>query len=309
MNVDGRKLVMAAVLVGLIAMPLTAQAKLKVVATLEDLGWIAQQVGGPGVEVQVLCPGHRDPHTMPAKPSLARKLGQADLLIYNGLELEVGWLHLLVDAARNPRLKAGGPGELDCAEILTGDEILDVPHGEVDRSMGDIHPLGNPHYILDPRLGIKIGHLIAHRLAHLDPPGADGYAQRADKLDQLITAHLDTWRERTQALDLVGIIVYHQQWEYLARWLDLDILAVIENRPGIAPAPRHVEDVIQLGRSTGKVVVLAATWDHKDGARHIAEKIPCNLVIAPCSSGTTNEIAGYLEVFEAIISALEKGAP
>jgi zinc/manganese transport system substrate-binding protein len=289
--------------------PAGARAELKLVATLEDLGWIARQVGGPGVRVEVLCPGHRDPHTLPARPSLARKLGKADLLIYNGLELEIGWLPLLVDAARNPRLKPGQPGELNCSLALAPGDILEVPHGELDRSGGDVHPLGNPHYLLDPHLGGKVAHLLAHRLADLDPAGAEGYARRADQFDELLRQRMAGWRQRVAALDIRGLITYHQQWEYLARWLDLDILAVIENRPGIAPAPRHVEDVIRLGRASLPVTVLAATWDHLDGARRVSEKIPCPLAVAPASTGAGDQAGGYPELFEAVVAALEGGAP
>lgn len=307
-NVE-KMLATAALLAVLVAAPQPALAKLKVVATLQDLGWIAEQVGGPAVEVQVLCPGHRDPHSLPAKPSLARTLGRADLLIYNGLELEVGWLPVLVDAARNPRLKPGQPGELDCSRALAPDDLLGVPHGEVDRSQGDIHPLGNPHYTLDPRLAGKVAHLLAHRLAQLDPPGAEGYALRADEVDRMIGARLADWEGRVDALQLRGVITYHQQWEYLAHWLGLDILAVIENRPGISPSPRHVEEVIQVGRAAGQVAVLAATWDHLDGARRVSEKIPCRLAVAAASSGAAKEAPGYLEVFEALVAALEQGTP
>lgn len=309
MRYVNKLLTAAALLAVLTVVPGPALAKLKVVATLQDLGWLAEQVGGPEVEVQVLCPGHRDPHTLPAKPSLARTLGKADLLIYNGLELEVGWLPVLVDAARNPRLKPGQPGELDCSLALAPDEILGVPHGDVDRSQGDIHPLGNPHYTLDPRLGAKVAHLLAHRLAQLDPPGAEGYAQRADEVDRMISARLADWEARVDALQLRGIITYHQQWEYLAHWLGLDILAVIENRPGISPSPRHVEEVIGVGRRAGSVAVLAATWDHQDGARRVAEKIPCRFAVAAASSGANKQAPGYLDLFEALVSALEKGTP
>jgi zinc/manganese transport system substrate-binding protein len=289
--------------------PVPALAKIKVVATLQDLGWLVQQVGGPDVEVQILCPGHRDPHTLPAKPSLVRKVGKADLLIYNGLELEVGWLPVLVDAARNPRLKPGQPGELDCSLALSPGEILDVPHGEVNRSQGDIHPLGNPHYMLDPRLGGKVAHLLAHRLAELDPSGAEGYAHRADEVIRMIDARLADWQSRVEALQFSGIIAYHQQWEYLAHWLGLDILAVIENRPGISPSPRHVNEVIEIGRHAGLVAVLAATWDHQDGARRVAEKIPCRIAIAAASSGAVEEAHSYFDMFEILVTSLEKGTP
>ena len=286
----------------------SAAAKVKVVATLADLGWIAEQVGGEDVQVEVLCPGHRDPHVLPAKPSLARKMKKADLLIYNGLELEIGWLPLLLDAARNPRIRPGQPGELDCSLALGGGEILEVPTGEVDRSRGDIHPLGNPHYLLDPRNGRKVGNLIAERLARIDPAAADRYRQRAEDLAAGLESRQEDWKSRLDRMATRKIIVYHQQWEYLADWLGLEIIGVIENRPGISPAPRHVEGLIELGRAQDAVIVIASTWDHIDGARRVAEKIGTELAVFPASSLAVEEAGGYFELFECICDKLAKAA-
>lgn len=283
-------------------------AKVKVVATLEDLGWIASQVGGDDVEVEVLCSGHRDPHTLPAKPSLTRKMKKADLLVYNGLELEIGWLPLLLDAARNPRIRPGQQGELDCALALAPGEILEVPTGEVNRSQGDIHPLGNPHYTLDPRRGLAVGHLIAERLARIDPSAADRYRTRADQLDETLSARMADWEARIAALTMPKLIVYHQQWEYLVEWLGLEIIGIIENRPGISPAPRHVEGLIELGRNQDLVLVLAATWNHIDGAARVAQEIGSELAVLPASSHAVDEAVDYLSLFEVIITELEAAA-
>lgn len=300
--------VMTAVVVFLLLAAGPAWAKVKVVATLADLGWIAAQVGGNDVEVEVLCQGHRDPHALPAKPSLARKMKKADLLLYNGLELEIGWLPLLLDAARNPRIRPGGQGELDGALALGQGEILEVPSGEVDRSQGDIHPLGNPHYLLDPRQGIAVGHLVADRLARLDPDAAERFRKRAADLDRNLTARLEDWKNRVNRMAIKKLIVYHQQWEYLTAWLGLDIIGVIENRPGISPAPRHVEGLIKLGRLQESVLVVAATWDHIDGAQRVADKIGGELAVLPASSGAVEEATGYLELFEIICVRLEAAA-
>jgi zinc/manganese transport system substrate-binding protein len=291
------------------AMAGPALAKVKVVATLEDLGWIAQQVGGEDVEVEVLCPGHRDPHTLPAKPSLTRKMKKADLLVYNGLELEIGWLPLLLNAARNPRIRPGQQGELDCSLALEPDDILEVPTGEVDRSQGDIHPLGNPHYTQDPRKGIAIGHLVAERLAQIDPPSSERYLRRADLLEETLSGRIKDWESRICGLAEIKLIVYHQQWEYLVDWLGLEIIGIIENRPGISPSPRHVENLVELGRSQDKVLVMAATWDHIDGARRVAEKIGTDFLVLPASSQAVEAAPTYLDLFEFICSALETHVP
>lgn len=288
--------------------PNPAQAKVKVVATLADLGWIAEQVGGDDAEVEYLCKGHRDPHVLPAKPSLARKMKKADLLIYNGLELEIGWLPLLVDAARNPRIRPGQQGELDCSRALGEGETLEVPVGEVDRSQGDIHPLGNPHFLLDPRNGIAVGHLIAERLAILDPEAADRYLQRAALMADTIQERMKDWEAMVDGMAIRKLIVYHQHWEYLAHWLELDIIGVIENRPGISPAPRHVEGLIELGRRQGPVVVVAATWDHIDAAARVADKTGSSLAVLPGSTFALEEASGYLELFEVICGKLESAS-
>ena len=297
---------MALLLLGLwVSIPEQALAKVKVVATLADLGWIAEQIGADDVEVEFLCQGHRDPHFLPAKPSLARKLKKADLLVYSGLELEIGWLPLLLDAARNPRIRPGQQGELNCALALKAAEILDVPVGEVDRSQGDIHPLGNPHYLLDPHNGVAVGRLMAKRLALIDPEAADRYRERADHLAQKIEALMKDWETRVDGLSTPKLIVYHQQWEYLADWLGLDIIGVIENRPGISPSPRHVENLIELGRRQGLILVIAATWDHVEGAGRVAEKIGSALAVLPASTFATEDVGGYLDLFEVICEKLE----
>ncbi len=135
------KTVMAGWFMASLMVGLAGAGSLNVVCTTTDLGWLATEVGGDQVSVTVLCPGERDPHFLPAKPSLARKLGKADLLCYNGLELEVGWLPVLLEKARNPRVGPGQPGDLDCAQAL--EHILEVPEGEVSRAQGDVHPDGN----------------------------------------------------------------------------------------------------------------------------------------------------------------------
>jgi zinc/manganese transport system substrate-binding protein len=279
-----------------------AAAALKVVATTTDLGWLAEQVGGVRVEVAVLCPGYQDPHYLPAKPSLSRKLRKADLLVYNGLELEIGWLPLLVDAARNPRLKAGGRGELDCSRAVT--EILEVPTGPVDRSQGDIHPLGNPHYLLDPHQGIAVGHLIAGRLAELDPAGADVYQQQAVELERTLTARMADWQQTAGPAIGQSVIIYHQQFEYLLDWLGMSKIGAIEHRPGISPSPRHVEEVIKLGQTYPSTAVLAAPWNHLDAARRVSERVEAPLVVLPAASGALEGSDDYLAMFETICELL-----
>ena len=281
-------------------------AKLKVVATLADLGWIAEQVGGDDAEVSVLCPGYQDPHYLPAKPSLARKMRSADLLVYSGLELEIGWLPVLIEAARNPRIRPGSRGELECA--LAIEQVLEKPTGDVDRSRGDIHPLGNPHYLLDPRNGIAVAQLMAERMAELDPGKADAYRLRAEGLKSQMESLVTQWRESLGDLSLNRVIVYHQHWEYLLEWIGLTQIGAIEHRPGISPSPRHVEEIINLGRSTEGVFVIAATWDNTKISEEAARRMEKQLVVLPGAVGANEEASGYPELFTYICRQLADAA-
>jgi len=277
-------------------------AKLNVVATISDLGWIAEQVGGDDVEVSVLCPGYQDPHYLPAKPSLARKMRSADLLVYNGLELEIGWLPVLIDAARNPRIKPGNRGELECAMAI--DKVLEVPSGDIDRSRGDIHPLGNPHFLLDPRNGIAVAHLMAERMAELDPDNADSYRQRAETLKTKMESNLSRWLEMVGDLSDNRVIVYHQHWEYLLDWIGLKQIGAIEHRPGISPSPRHVEKIINRGRSADGVFIIAATWDNNKISEEASKRMEKPLVVVPGAVGAIEEVDSYPELFTFICRKL-----
>ncbi|MCP4573098.1 MAG: zinc ABC transporter substrate-binding protein [bacterium] len=279
-----------------------AAAKLKVAATLSDLAWIAAEVGGEDAEVSLLCPGPQDPHYLPAKPSLTRKLRKADLLVYNGLELEVGWLPVLLRTARNNRLKPGGRGELECS--LAVQNILGIPTGRTDRSQGDIHPLGNPHYLLDPRNGAAVGTLIAERMAELDPAHADAYRARAASLRQEIDGRLALWRDMAGAATARPTIVYHQHWEYLLNWLGIEAIGAIEHRPGINPSPGHVSEVIALGRARADVFVVAATWDKLDIAEKASERMGAPLAVIPGAVGADPAADGYLAMFDVICGRL-----
>ncbi len=301
-------MILAALLLG----AASASAGLKVVATTSDLGNLAALVGGEDVEVSILCPGDSDPHYLPAKPSLARKLGKADLLVYNGLELEVAWLPPLITKARNPKVRPGAKGDLDCSTALT--EILDVPGRGADRGQGDIHPLGNPHYNLDPRAMVLVAQRMAARMGELDPDHAADYARRADAFAQAMRGKLREWETAIAPVRAGHILLYHQTWTYLVHWLGLDVYGEIEHRPGIAPSPKHVQQMVERGRELGDVIVVAATWSHIDVARRTAERIGAPLAVLPAATGAEDGIDGYIQLIDTIVARLvaaagERGGP
>ena len=286
--------------------PDVAEAGLRVVATTSDLGDLARLVGGDDVEVSVLCPGSTDPHYLSAKPSLARKLGKADLLVYNGLELEIGWLPRLIRKARNPKVRPGGDGELDCSSALT--EVLGVPHDHVDRGHGDIHAQGNPHYTLDPRAMVRVARHMAARMGELDPDHAAAHAARADSFARVIRGRLAGWEADIAPARAGHVLLYHQTWAYLVHWLGLDVYGEIEHRPGITPSPRHVQEMIDRGRELGDVIVVAATWSHIDVARRAAHRMGAPLAVLPASTGAVDGVDSYLHLIDAIVKGLATAA-
>jgi zinc/manganese transport system substrate-binding protein len=289
----------------LAAGPAAAEKPLRVVCTLTDLGWLAEQVGGDDAEVSVLCPGEYDPHFLPARPSLARKLGKADLLCYNGLDLEVGWLPVLIGKARNPRLRPGQPGELDCA--LAVEHVLEVPQGAVSRAQGDVHPHGNPHYLLDPRNGLRVAALMADRMAELRPAAAARFRERAAALTAGLEPRIAAWAAAAAVVRQRPLVHHTKQWEYLADWLGLDLLGAVEHRPGIAPSPRHVDDLIERARAAGVRELIAATWNHVDAAERAADRMGARLVVLPAAVGAVPEAVDYPALFDVILARLVAG--
>ncbi|MBU8871771.1 MAG: zinc ABC transporter substrate-binding protein [Gemmatimonadales bacterium] len=300
-----KRMILMIILALLLAGSAGAEKPLRVVCTLTDLAWLAEQVGGQDAEVVALCPGEYDPHFLPAKPSFARRLGKADLLCYSGLELEVGWLPVLMDKARNRKLHPGGLGELDCSQAL--ERVLDIPTGGISRAQGDVHPEGNPHYLLNPHNGVLVMRLMAERMAVLRPKAADGFRDRAEVAVVDLQKRIKAWEKRSASLRGQPVVQYHQQWEYLADWLGLKILGDVEHRPGIAPSPRHVSKLATQARKANVELLLAAPWNHLDAAGKAAGRMSARLVVLPPAVGALSGVSGYGEMFDRIIEDLLLG--
>jgi zinc/manganese transport system substrate-binding protein len=174
----------------------------------------------------------------------------------------------------------------------------------VDRSGGDIHPLGNPHYHLDPRNGAAVAGLMADRMAELDPEAGPRYRARAASLQAEILERIAGWEAMIAGMGPRNIVVHHKLWEYLLDWLDLPIVGAVEHRPGIAPSPKHVEHLIKRGRALGDVILITATWDHVDAARHAADRMGAPLVVLPAAIGAVEGVDDYLGLFDTICARL-----
>ena len=289
--------VVALVLLG----PLPASA-LDIVTTTTDLAAITRSVGGEAVTVTSISRGVQDPHYIEAKPSFIRQVSKADLLIYNGLELEVGWLPLLLQGARNRKLTVGSPGLLDAS---VGIAPLEVPTGELDRSMGDVHPFGNPHYLLDPRNGILVANTIADRLSELDPSHAEQYENNAQAFTKDLNEHIAAWEASLSYLRGARFIAYHKTWEYLADWLGFEILEYVEEKPGIPPGPRHITRVVEIVQANAIPAILVATYNPQAKANTIAKRSGAPVLALPAAVRADQLINTYSDLFDAIAHRLE----
>src|SRR5437870_13622065 len=215
----------------------TAQAKLNVVATLPDFGAIAEEVGGDRVKVTSIARGTEDQHFVDARPSFVRVLNQADVLIEGGAELEVGWLPPLVNGARNSKILSDAPGHL----ILSrGIRLLEVPTSPVDRSMGDVHPFGNPHFTLDPANGKIIANSVAETLGKVDPANADYYRVNRDAFNKRLDAKLAEWDNLMKPFHGTKVVTYHKSFDYFIDHFGLELAGTIEQESRIEPSTMHI---------------------------------------------------------------------
>lgn len=255
-----------------------AEAKLAIVTTTPDLAAVTRAVGGPHVEVRALTLPTQDPHWADPRPHLALELAKADLLILIGLDLEVGWLPTLLTASRNGNLQPGARGYLDASQFVTP---LDVPKGRVDRSQGDVHPGGNPHYMIDPRRAAKVAAGIAARLSLLDPGNEKTYRSNADDLEQKLAKWQQHWETQLSHLKGKKLISYHRSMSYLGDWLGFETPMQVEPKPGIPPHPSHVSQVIAFGTQVGVTLVLQEAYHPTKTSRQIADRIGARLVVLP----------------------------
>jgi len=278
--------------------------KLKVVTTLTSLESITQYIGGEHVSTSAIARGAQDAHFIQAKPSYMVKLKRADLLIYSGMELEIGWLPLLIQGSRNRKLAAGGRGCFNASTAIHEDHILEKPRGELDRSMGDVHPRGNPHYILNPHNALKVAEYIAEKLIQCDPKNKDDYEKNLLNFSRELRERIKQWESKTAYLKGLDVICYHTHWSYLLDWLGMKSIGYIELKPGIPPSPRHKKWIEQLVIDKGINMVLISSWKEPTKAREVANTGNAKLVILPGEVQAMEGSDDYISWIDHIISAL-----
>jgi zinc/manganese transport system substrate-binding protein len=293
--------IIALLCVALLA-PSSAEAKkLKVVTTLTDLASLTQEVGGDKIDVEALAKGYQDPHFVEPKPSFLLKLRNADLLISVGLDLEIGWLPPLITQSGNGKIQRGAPGYLDASQFA---EILEIPQGTLTRAEGDVHPLGNPHYWLDPDNGRRIAKGIAAKLGEMDPGDSAYFQEREKDFEKRLAEAELKWSAQMAPYRGRKIVTYHRSWPNFAKHFGLDVQGYIEPRPGIPPTPSHTIDLVnQMKREGIKIQLIEPYFDLKT-PNSIASMTGSKVVVMLPSVGGKPEVTDYFKLFDYDIGIL-----
>jgi ABC-type metal ion transport system, periplasmic component/surface adhesin len=277
-------------------------AAVNVVATLPVFGALAQEVGGERITVTSLARGNQDPHFLDAKPSYVVALNRADLLIHGGLDLEVGWLPPILVQSRNGKIQPNSPGNVNLAEGLN---ILEVPKTALDRSMGDVHPLGNPHSWLDPRNAKLMAANIYQHLAKVDPEGKSYYEGRLKDFLSRINQKISEWERQSASFRGKKAITYHKSFNYFAAWTGLDIVDTIESKPGIPPSSKHVDDLIKHIPQEGVKAILVESFYPKKVPQFLSEKAGVPMLLLPTDTDEYG-IKTYFELIDYLIREIGK---
>jgi zinc/manganese transport system substrate-binding protein len=314
-------------------MPLVAAEPLRICATVPDLGDLARQVGGDQVAVTVFCRGGDDPHFVEARPSFSTALSRADLLLVVGLELEIGWVPVLQEQARNPRVLTGGTGHFDASTVV---DKLGIPSPDTDRSHGDVHAGGNPHYLSDPRNGLLVARALRDRLSTLDPSrrerfhanwrtfstrlavalfgDAIGRALDPEEIPARIvqeTASTSTdsggWFAELREVRGSAVIADHDLWPYLAHRFGFTVVGFLEPKPGIPPTTAHLAALIEHMRRTNARAILTVPYFQPRHARLVAERTGAQIVPLAHQVGALPGADDYLALIAHNVAALRRG--
>lgn len=284
----------------LLASPVEPAEKLRVVATIPDLKSLAEAVGGDRVEVDTLARGTQNTHEAEVRPTMMLKIRRADALIVNGLELD-NWVATVIRGANNPEIIHGAPGFIDTSR---GIPVLEVPSSRVDRSMGDVHPFGNPHYTLDPGLTPIITQNIVDGLARLAPEHRAVFEQNRRAFLGRLDQALGAWTKTMEPFKGEKVVVYHPLWIYFLTRFGLVQATALEDRPGIPASPRHVARVIQQMRNERIKVILVEPWNDQKLAARVAAEAGARSVVMASSVGAIKDTDTYIAAMEFNVNTL-----
>jgi zinc/manganese transport system substrate-binding protein len=284
----------------ILAAALPAHAALKVLATTSDWGALVNEIGGEQVNVYVATSALQDVHRVDAKPSLVARARTADLVVATGAELEIGWLPVLIQESGNRRIQPGNPGYFEATSVLT---LAEKPE-RFDRSLGDIHPQGNPHVQLDPHNIARIAQALTERLSQLDAAHAQYYQQRSKDFDTRWQAAIQRWETQAAKLKGVPVVVMHRDQTYLCRWLGLEQVAAIEPKPGMPPTAGYLGQLVTKLKATPPRVIMLNAYNDPKAAKWLSERVQAPIVVLPFSVGGTPQAKDLFGLFDDTINRL-----
>ena len=279
-----------------------AQEKLNVLTTTMNLKSLVESMAGDRVYVESITKGPQDPHFLSAKPSYMVKARKADLLILAGMDLEVGWLPNIIHGARNPQIQKGQSGYLDASQFI---KALSVPKGKVDRFFGDVHPYGNPHFMLDPVRVIQVSTGISERLSLLDQENKEHYLKNQKQFEKNMMEKVKIWERRIKKSGVTKIVTYHSSFEYFLDRFQLSHVGLIEEKPGIPPSAKHILQLIKKMKDSQSSCILMSSFYRNKRVKKIKKAIPVHMETVPIEVEALEKVKSYELVIEGVVEAIE----
>jgi zinc/manganese transport system substrate-binding protein len=288
-------------LVAMLALP--AYAAVNILACEPEWAALATEIGGDKVKASSATTALQDPHRIEARPSLIARARNADLLVCTGLELEVGWLPILLQQSGNPKIASGQPGHLEAGMLVPR---LEIPT-RLDRSEGDVHAAGNPHIQQDPRNIARVADALAQRLSQIDPTNASYYQARHKDFSARWNAAMRTWEQQATPLKGISVVEHHKNMAYLLYWLGMREVGTLEPKPGVEPSAAHLSALVnQLQRQPAKMVMRAAYQDPR-ASQWLAEHAHIPAVVVPFTVGGTEKAKDLFGLFDDTLQRLLEG--
>lgn len=282
------------------AAPTPAFAKINIFACAPEWGALAQEIGGNQVDIYTASTAHQDVHYMRAKPSLLAAMRKADMVVCSGASLEVGWLPILLQKVGQAQVQQGGIGSIMAADYVPLLEVMQ----KADRSMGHVHPEGNPHIHLDPNNLIIVADVIAARLSEIDSANTTYYKTNQKDFTSKWNSLIAAWESRASVLKETKIVVYHKSWTYLLNWLGMESVASLEPKPGIPPTAAHLEKVLQDIKGHNVIGVLVAPFENDKAAKWLSGKSGVPIIRLPFTVGGNPKAKNLETMFENTIEIM-----
>lgn len=292
-----KKILFSLLIIATVSTP--AYARLNVVATLPWIGSIASELGRDKINVKVLVKPSQDPHYIEAKPSMILATRNADILMYNGLDLEIGYIPLLIESSRNPKIQPGQPGNFDCSRFVNVIEKQQT----ADRSMGDVHPLGNPHYHFSPSNILRVARGMAQELSNIDSNNSSFYRTNLSSFEKKLGNKQMQWGKRS--LRGKRFVAYHRYFEYMANEFGFQIVGYVEPKPGISPSAGHIEGLIENMKKSRPDGILVTPSYGRDEAESLSKKAGVKVILIPQDVGSVPGTNDWFSFMDTVLSSLQ----